>query len=173
MARSKSVWICLLIALSIPACAIKENAARNVDLSTPSPTVAKPDDRIRPEGWTIPTLEAGKKNTVFKKENQDDGTTLEVREITFRPLARIVADLPPHGQNAEWIITEVTEFSHGSERPFCYQYKASPFYVNGGNGIGVTTWYRLCDEDGDSVYETRESNFAKVVVPEWAKHNKQ
>jgi hypothetical protein len=138
-------------------------------MNSPSQTHDNPyADGIKKEGWTIPSLQSEKRERTKKKEEQADGTLLEVTEVTYRPVGRVVADLPPHGRGADWLITDVTEYSYRSSRPFCYVYKATPYGQNGGNAIGVTTWYKLCDNDGDGLYETRGGSFGSGIVPEWA-----
>lgn len=152
------------------SCSQKQQASNEI-VPTPTPSPISEDENgnaINRDGWRIPVLEDEKKEKGTRKEIQEDGTELVIRTIEYRPIVRVVADLPPHGRDADWMITQVTELSFKSQRPFCYEYSASPF-IRGGNGIGVTVRYRICDYDGDGIYEFKGSGFRRTIVPAWAK----
>jgi hypothetical protein len=170
--RLKSA-VCIAVACCLGGGCSRQLVATDQVANSPSPTPDNPyADGIKPEGWTIPHLESDKTERTKKMEKQPDATVLEVTEVTNKPVGRVVADLPPHGRGADWLITSATEYSYRSSRPFCYGYKATPYGQNGGNAIGVTTWYKLCDNDGDGLYETRGGGPARIIVPEWAKTEK-
>ena len=143
---------------------------------SPAATITKDDkgNSINPEGWTLPSVIAERKDKSTRQEKYQDGTTVKVGVLSYPAKTdrehRTILDgsYRPGGQAS--VVTRVNELSVRGGRVFCFIYWFSPFENEGrGNEIGVTSAYKFCDMDGDGKYELKGNGLGLPIVPNWAK----
>ncbi len=151
-------------------------SSQNVQVTAPSPSATpsitkdKDGNQIDPDGWKLPVTSAKNTKTSTQKLKYRDGRDVTVNVVSYTPDPRVIWTGPANpGGNAE-VITNVSAYSVGSGKVFCYSYAVSPFTKEGSGDEIPAVWnYRYCDTDGDGKFELKDDHMGMIVVPDWAK----
>lgn len=147
---------------------------------TPLPPNVREDadgNLIKPDGWPIQEIipeETSRTKQIGKTKN---GRTVIYNVLSITPAGGpegrpVTEAIPANSASTEWRISDVSELSGSDGKVFCYAYRASLFAkikrINANSAMASSTYYGLCDYDGDGKFELKGFKI-RFPIPEWVK----
>lgn len=129
------------------------------------------NDYVNKEGWQIPS---SRSTTITEKKEFSaktvSGYPVKVNSVTFGLSQPILSQdtVKAVNRNKEesvriWSFTELK----ANDKVFCYQLRAQPLSPKTNEGLGINFYYRICDLDGDSKFETLSFEKDIKTIPDW------
>jgi len=165
------VTVTFLIACSHEKTSIPLPTAEETEVNSQKPEVGSGGNFLNQEGWQTPV--AGSATITEKKKflgTTASGKTANVTSITYglsQPILSRDTSKAVNKDNEQSVrIWSFTEWRVNS-RVFCYQFRAQPLTTGTNTGLGVNFFYKICDQDGDSKFETLSFERAVRTLPDW------
>jgi hypothetical protein len=150
----------------IPLPTTEDSTVRKED-PTPEPKY----EYINEEGWQIPSSNSkhiNEKKVISAKTAS--GKPVKINSLTYGLSQPILSQEPSKAvdKNREgtvriWSFNELK----ANEKVFCYVLEAQPLSPKNNEGLGVKFFYRICDLNGDSKFETMYLGKKPLITPDW------
>ncbi len=147
---------------------------------TPFPSNVREDadgNLIKADGWPIQEIIPEETSRTKQTGKTKNGRTVIYNVLSITPAGgpegRPIAEaIPAYSASTESRISNVSELSGSDGKVFCYVYRASLFAkvkrANANSALASSTYYRLCDYDGDGKFELKGFKI-RFPIPNWVK----